>query len=199
MHRLPFRLPEVRPATALVLALCAPPPVSPGEGPALLVRIPDPAASNLVHRSLRGAIARLEGSEACRAVLEDFTNEAGEPLSRVLESRGETPGSYVAGLIHYDGSSHPRCRSGTVLAFTAPGWRIVYVCAAVFRRQLERHPHEAEAVLIHEALHTLGLAENPPTPRAIQDQVRSRCIAGSGGPLPRQKAPIRVVTGRGRE
>jgi hypothetical protein len=196
MQRLPFRPPEVRPAlAALVLALCAPPQAALGDGPPLLVRIPDPAASNLVHRSLQGAIARLEGSEACRAVLEDFANEAGEPLATALKSRGETPGSYVAGLIHYDGSSHPRCRGGRVLAFTAPGWRVVYVCAAVFRRQLERDPLEAEAVLIHEALHTLGLGENPPTPRAIQDQVRSRCIAGRSHP---PRAPRRSIAHAGR-
>jgi hypothetical protein len=175
MQRSPSRLAGSRLALA-ALVLCAPSSAVPGEGPPLLVRIPDPATSNLVRRSLKGAIARLEGSETCRAVLEDFANESGVPLATVLESRGETPGRYMAGLLYLDGRSHPRCRGGAVLAFTAPGWRVVYVCAATFRRKLERRPLEAEAVLIHEALHTLGLGENPPTPRAIQDQVRARCI-----------------------
>jgi hypothetical protein len=53
---------------------------------------------------------------------------------------------------------------------------VVYVCSGVFRGQLQHRPADAEAVLIHEALHTLGLGENPPTPRAIQDRVRARCV-----------------------
>jgi hypothetical protein len=32
-----------------------------------------------------------------------------------------------------------------------------------------------EAILIHEALHTLGLAENPPTSFEITRQVLGRC------------------------
>ena len=32
-----------------------------------------------------------------------------------------------------------------------------------------------EATLIHEALHTLGLGENPPTSREITSRVVSRC------------------------
>jgi hypothetical protein len=144
----------------------------------LLVRIPDPAVSSLVHRSLSGAVARLERSGECRAVLGDFATPSGEPLASVLEARGESPGRYLAGLLFLDGTAHPRCRSGAVAAYTAPGWRVVYVCADVFRWRLERKPSDAETVLIHEALHTLGLGENPPTPRAIQERVRARCFGG---------------------
>lgn len=143
----------------------------------LLVRIGDPAASGLVHRSVRGAIARFSRSEACRLVLHDFQAPTGESLAQVLEARGETPESHLAGLLYLDGGAHPGCRSGAIRAYTAPGWRVVYVCAAGFTRSLQRRPAEAEAVLIHEALHTLGLGENPPTPRAIQDRVRARCPA----------------------
>jgi hypothetical protein len=101
---------------------------------------------------------------------------SGESLSAVLEARGESPDHYLAGLLFLDGSSHPHCRSGRVAAFTAPGWRVEYVCSAVFRGRLRHHPADAEAALIHEALHTLGLGENPPTPRAIQRRVYARCV-----------------------
>jgi hypothetical protein len=160
-----------------VPALWGPPPAVAGDPPFLL-RLPDPAVSWVVYRSLRGAIDRLERSETCRAVLGDFTTPSGEPLSAVLEARGETPGRYLAGLLFLDGSSHPLCRGRRVAAFTSPGWRVVYVCSAVFRGQLERRSAEAEAVLIHEALHTLGLGENPPPPQAIQERVHARCVAG---------------------
>ncbi len=150
----------------------------------LLVRIGDKAASNLVERSVLGAIERLTRSASCRLVLHDFQNSNGQSLAQVLEARGDTPGRHLAGLLYLDGRAHPHCRSGRVLAYTAPGWRVVYVCAAEFRRRLERRAAEAEAVLIHEALHTLGLGENPPTPRAIQDHVRARCLAARPEPAP---------------
>ena len=38
-----------------------------------------------------------------------------------------------------------------------------------------RNPREAEAMIIHELLHTLGLGENPPTSIEITRRVESRC------------------------
>jgi hypothetical protein len=179
MQRLPFRVLPCRFVLALggLLGLIAHAPAALAKDPPLLVHLPDPTASWIVYRSLLGAVARLERSEACRAVLSDFTTESGEPLSAALEARGEPPAHYLAGLLFLDGSWDPRCRSGRVAAFTAPGWRVVYVCSGVFRGQLQHRPADAEAVLIHEALHTLGLGENPPTPRAIQGRVYARCVA----------------------
>lgn len=175
--------PSVR-ALRFVLAVavplfCVQPPAVSAEDSRLLVRLPDPAVSWVVYRALRGAIDRVERSEACRAVFGDFTTPSGEPLSAVLEARGETPGRHLARLLFLDGSSHPRCRSGAVAAFTSPGWRVVYVCSAVFRGRLESRSAEAEMVLIHEALHTLGLGERPPTPQAIQDRIYARCVAAA--------------------
>lgn len=100
----------------------------------------DPAASPLVTRSLRGAIDRLDRSEACRAVLSDFATPEGASLASVLAARGESP----------------------------------------FKRHLARRADEARAVLIHEALHTLGRGEDPPSAREIQKRVLARC-----GPRPR--------------
>lgn len=177
-------LPAIR-AQSLILAVavsvfCVEPPAVAGDDSQLLVRLPDPAVSWVVYRALRGAIGRLERSDSCRAVFSDFTTASGEPLSAVLESRGETPGRHLAGLLFLDGSSHPLCRSRTVAAFTSPGWRVVYLCSAAFRGQRGSRSAEAEVVLIHEALHTLGLGERPPTPQAIQARVYARCVAPRG-------------------
>jgi hypothetical protein len=172
---------RLAPALAVSLAFGAHP--ASGAHPGLLVRLPDPVASQLVYRGVQGAIARLGRSETCRAVLDDFATPSGQPLSSVLEAREETPARYLAGLLFIDGSSHPHCRSGAVAAFTARGWRVVYVCSAVFRQHLRSRPDETEAVLIHEALHTLGLGENPPTPREIHERVYARCVRGNRGSL----------------
>jgi hypothetical protein len=171
-------------ALRLVLAVavpvfCVQPPALVADDSRLLVRLPDPAVSWIVHRTLRGAIDRLERSEACRSVFGDFTTPSGEPLSAVLEARGETPGRHLAALLFLDGSSHPACRSRRVAAFTSPGWRVVFVCSAVFRGQRESRSAEAEVALIHEALHTLGLGERPPTPQAIRDRIYARCVTGA--------------------
>src|SRR5262249_44436937 len=78
----------------------------------------------------------------------------------------------------YNGDGKPLCerRQVGVVAFTAPRSRVVYICPgyALFYRH---DPDEAEAGLIHEALHSLGLGENPPSSRYIQVRVRARCLA----------------------
>ncbi len=38
-------------------------------------------------------------------------------------------------------------------------------------------PRHAEAILIHEALHSLGLREDPPSSDFITERVRARCDA----------------------
>jgi hypothetical protein len=44
-----------------------------------------------------------------------------------------------------------------------------------------RNSRHAEALLIHEMLHSLGLGENPPTSHQITARVRARC--DGRGPL----------------
>ena len=98
----------------------------------------------------------------------------------------------MAGLLFLDGASHPHCRRGTVAAFTAPGWRVVYVCPATFQRHLKGRPEEAETVIIHEVLHTLGLGENPPAPRDIEVKVHARCVLGDAAACARDSGLGRV-------
>jgi hypothetical protein len=63
-----------------------------------------------------------------------------------------------------------------VLAVAFPGSPAVFVCSKAFREVYRKHPLYAEATLIHEALHTLGLGENPPTSREITSRVVKRCV-----------------------
>ena len=73
-----------------------------------------------------------------------------------------------------DGNSAPRCQ-GAALAFTEPGSRIVYVCSQRFRSEWIANTRYSRAVVIHEALHTLGLGENPPSSQAISEAVLAYC------------------------
>jgi hypothetical protein len=70
------------------------------------------------------------------------------------------------------------CRTGATLAATAPGSRVVFVCPAAFVRRTRSDSERAQATLIHEMLHTLGLGEDPPTSSEITQRVLFRC-AGS--------------------
>jgi hypothetical protein len=67
------------------------------------------------------------------------------------------------------------CRHPDVIAGTTPGSRVVYLCGTRFWRLQAHDPVRAEAILIHEFLHTLGLPENPPDSRTITEAVLARC------------------------
>jgi hypothetical protein len=74
----------------------------------------------------------------------------------------------------YDGQGQAGCLRGRTMAVTSPGSRVVWVCSQFVVEQ-HRDPGWAEATLIHEALHTLGLGENPPSATEISAQVVKRC------------------------
>jgi hypothetical protein len=61
------------------------------------------------------------------------------------------------------------------MAVTAPGSRVVYVCGRRFAEAQSRSATRAELVVLHEALHTLGLGENPPDSLEITRRVGQRC------------------------
>ena len=55
------------------------------------------------------------------------------------------------------------CAKGA-LAVTEPGSRVVRVCGSrLVWRTWQQNSRQVVAALIHEALHTLGLGENPPS------------------------------------
>jgi hypothetical protein len=130
-----------------------------------------------VRRTLAGA-DRLLGEPGCQQVLSDFRDASARTLQEVLEGNEVSARAYLRWIVFSDGRGLKACGNGT-LAITEPGSRVVFICPAAFTAAASAHPEEAEAALIHEMLHTLGLGENPPRSSDITARVRARC--GPGG------------------
>jgi hypothetical protein len=141
--------------------------------PADGVRLYSPYAMT-VDRALKGARRRL-AHPGCQRIFSDFHDAAGRPLQDGLERLNATGEGFLGALLFYDGTPGERCARGATLAYTYPGSRVVFVCPAEFARSARHDPFLAEAALIHESLHSLGLGENPPTSAAITARVMSRC------------------------
>jgi len=124
-------------------------------------------------RAVHRAAERL-GEPSCGAVLGDFHDRAGHVLRERLTELALDAPSYTRMVLFYDGSNEDPCRRPRVYAFTAPGSRIVRACPALGQLAASE-PDRAEAVVIHEVLHTLGLAENPPASADITTAVERRC------------------------
>ena len=136
--------------------------------------LPPAAGGVALHWAVVGARQRLE-QPACRSILTESSDGAGRTLQESLDALGETGGTYLARILFADGSGRPRCDGDEAYAFTKPGSRVVYVCGRAFKTLASRDPVRAQAIVIHEALHTLGLGENPPTSAAITARVVARC------------------------
>lgn len=125
--------------------------------------------------ALSGASQRLERPR-CQKIFSDFKDAAGRTLQQGLDDVGQTGASFLRGWILFaDGRREPRCANFRVLAMTSPGSRSVFICGGQFSRAHRQDPVETELVLIHEALHVLGLGEDPPTSAEISRQVEARC------------------------
>lgn len=131
-----------------------------------------PAAGSIV-MAREGAARRL-ADPRCAEVFRDFADDRGHPLQERLDAYGLTGPEYLSLIYFADGSDHGRCREENVLANTTPGSRRVSVCRR-FARVYREDRIWAEVVVIHEALHTLGLGENPPTSSEISSHVVGRC------------------------
>jgi hypothetical protein len=126
-----------------------------------------------VRRAVHAAARRL-AEPSCAAVLSDFRDHADRPLRDHLRELDLDASTYARMVLFYDGSNDSPCRRPRTYAFTAPGSRLVRTCANLGALESSA-PAEAEAVVIHEILHTLGLEENPPTSEDITAQVVRRC------------------------
>ena len=62
-----------------------------------------------------------------------------------------------------------------MLAWTSPGSRAVQICWDQFSAHQRWDTGYTANIIIHEALHTLGLGEGPPEARAISAKVAERC------------------------
>jgi hypothetical protein len=138
------------------------------------VRLAHPVMAAAVQEVLQGAFDRL-GRERCQAVFADFAGLSGRPLQEEIDRRGLTGQDCLRRVIFRDGTAHRHCESRRVMAVTSPGSQTVYICTGTFWKWFRRNRLEVEATLIHEALHTLGLREDPPSSREITAHVIRRC------------------------
>ncbi len=137
------------------------------------VRFRSPARAEVARQAVAGAVRRL-ASDECRAVLTDFRDASGVRLAARLAAAGTSMEEWVRGVYFYDGNGRGSCHKRGVMAVTSAGSRVVFLCPA-FTFEQRRDPGLAEALVIHELLHTLGLAENPPTSLEINRRVFERC------------------------
>ncbi len=138
------------------------------------VHVGDPATTAAVQGSLAGA-SRWLVDERCQSVFSDFRDPGGRPLRDKLTELGMTGRGYLEVIVFRDGSSKPGCARGNALALTTPASRVVFVCGREFASTWRADRRLAQAVVIHEALHTLGLGENPPSSHAITHRVLQQC------------------------
>ena len=138
------------------------------------VRFEDPRDGIAVSEAINGALTRLEDAR-CQALFSEFETPSGRRLQDLLDAWQETPQSRLQRLLFYDGSRLASCRAPSPAAFTTPGSIVVFVCGREFRSAVARSRALADAAIIHELLHSVGLGENPPTSKEITDVVLARC------------------------
>ena len=126
-----------------------------------------------LRRAVHGAARRL-GDPACARVLTDFRDRHGNPLRDRLQQQDADAAGYVRRVFFYDGSGEAPCRRPGVYAFTAPGSRVVRACPSL-GWLASTEGERAEAVVIHEVLHTLGLGDDRPSSEQITAAVERRC------------------------
>jgi hypothetical protein len=127
----------------------------------------------LIVMAIAGAVERLE-SAPCERVLTDFADEHGRSLADNLAATGLPLRRYVSRLWAVDGDFERGCVKDDVVAFTAPGSHVIFMCSARFGTRSDGM-FISQMTIIHELLHTLGLAENPPSSHQITRQVIARC------------------------
>lgn len=131
--------------------------------------VKDGALAAAIHRAVRGAQRRLERAD-CQRVLDEFADAAGRTLRTASSAQGPSPDAWLGRIIFRDGRDAATCTRAA--AFTGVGSRVVFICPRWFT-SVSRS--EAELIVIHELLHTLGLSELPPTPHQIDQAIARRC------------------------
>lgn len=138
--------------------------------------VPASAGKAAVHWAVRGARQRLEKPE-CQRLFSEFSDASGRTLQENLDALGKSGADYLGTILFTDASELPACKEGAPFAFTVAGSRVrvVYVCGRRLQNVAARDPIRVQATIIHEALHTLGLGENPPTSSEITARVLASC------------------------
>ena len=134
--------------------------------------------NGLLEKAATGAVTlALEklSRPACQRVLTDFRDAAGVPLQAKLEATGYSAPDFLEILRFASGERLTSCQSRRVLAATAPGSHVIYLCGIQFFERQRVSPEFSAALVIHEMLHSLGLGENPPSSNDITARVLERC------------------------
>ncbi|HRY43019.1 MAG TPA: hypothetical protein P5164_03630 [Thermoanaerobaculia bacterium] len=135
----------------------------------------DPRLGGYVAQVVSRASRRF-AEPGCVSLLVRFEDvRTGRPLSETLRTSGETPASHFAKLRFCSGDERLQCRGRETWAFTGIGSDSVFVCRSRFTALAKKSEKAAANILVHEALHTLGLGENPPTSREITAAVHDHC------------------------
>jgi hypothetical protein len=136
--------------------------------------IEDAITAHAVRMAIAGASEWLAAGR-CQAVFEEFRDASGRVLSARLADLGTTGHAYVGLVLFLDDPQTAACGPPGRLAYTSPGSRVAYVCGRDFERAWRTDPRQATAAIVHEILHSLGLRENPPSPRHITHRVIALC------------------------
>jgi len=126
-----------------------------------------------VKASLDRAIQRLRNPDCSRALLA-LRGSGGESLGVTLAQRAPSWADYLQGVYFSEGTTGSPCQRRSVLAFTAVNSRVVFICSDAFLSLRRRSIWHAEAVIIHEILHTLGLPDRNDD-QDITEQVLQAC------------------------
>lgn len=159
-------------AALLVPLLAAAPRASAVEGAFPLV---DPRLGPLVLRTVERAAEKL-AAPGCTTLLDEFSDvRTGQPLRATLAGSGREPGDLFASLHFVDADHMVQCRQRKTWAWIPVGSDVVFVCTSRFVSLVKKDEWLAGNVLVHEALHSLGLGENPPSSEEITERVVRRC------------------------
>jgi hypothetical protein len=138
------------------------------------IQIADPYTRDAARRALGGASVWLTRPQ-CQSLFAEFKDERQRPLTDKLGELETDPEGYLRMALFLDGAQFPTCKRHGILAFTARGSRVIYLCGRDFERAWRRDRREVQATIIHELLHSVGLGENPPAARHISDRVQRLC------------------------
>jgi hypothetical protein len=143
------------------------------------VHIEDAFTRAAVEWALTGA-ARWLADERCLGLLSEYRDDADRPLADRLEALDVSAQGYLEWILFRDGSGAPECAGDLTFAVTTPKGRVVFVCGRRFERLWRQSAATAQAVILHEVLHTLGLGEHPASGEAITRRILSRCAVDGG-------------------
>ena len=138
-------------------------------------QLTDNEARFYVQHAIDGAMRRLEDAE-CQRVFTDFADRTGRSLRATLDGSGIDGASFLADLRFVEGGATDQClKREDLVAYTSPGFRVVFVCGQHFKGRFRNEAKAGEMIIIHETLHAIGLGENPPASADITAQVTRRC------------------------